>query len=167
MFSFKRLVAAAALSFTTAAFAGTVTVSRTTYMDDTGDGTAFAETGLKLFTLDTTTWITGSLFTAPGAAPSIDIQSVSLHNLTTGEALSWAELVAVNWAKTGFGLEEWAFATRQLGAGEWTLDVAGTAWSSKIEQGFSASIELPEPDAGALAAVAVLGALAATRRRKV
>jgi len=162
----KALVAAAALSLATTAFAGTVTISREAYMDDTGDGTPFVETGLKLFTLDTASWVTGSLFSSPGGAPSVDVQSVFLHNLTTGESLSWAELVAVNWSTTGFGLEQWAFASRRLGAGEWTLDVSGTAWSDKVEQGFNASIELPEPDAGALAAVAILGALAATRRRK-
>lgn len=162
----KALVAAAALSLATAASAGTVTVSRAAYMDDTGDGTPFVETGLKLFMLDTSTWVTGSLFTSPGVAPSIDVQSVSLHNLTTGESLSWAELVAVNWNTTRVGLEQWAFSARQLGAGEWTLDVAGTAWNDKVEQGFSAAVELPEPDAGALAVAAVLGALVATRRRK-
>lgn len=164
----KALFAAVALSLASAAFAGTVTVSRSDYLDDTGDGTSFVETGLSLFTLTDTTWVSGSLKTTAlqGVKPSIDIESVSLKNTTTGEVLSWVELVGVNWAAVRVGFEEWSFATRQLDAGAWTLNVTGTAFSDKDGQGFSATMELPEPDAGWLALVAVGGALAATRRRK-
>ncbi len=164
----KALVVAALLSMASAAFAGTVTVTRADYMDDTGDGTPFSETGLPLFTLDATTWVSGSLGTiaAAGVKPSIDIGSVSLHNLTTGESFSWAEWLGVDWSVTRVGFEDWGFAPRQLSAGVWTLDVAGVAYGDKDDQGFRASLELPEPDAGLLAAVAIVGALWATRRRK-
>jgi MYXO-CTERM domain-containing protein len=161
----KALIAAAALSLTSAAFAATVKVSDISYIDFTGDGENFSVTK-SAFTLDTDTWVTGSLITVEGDAPSIDIQTVALRNLTSGQSLSWTETLAVDWNLIRVGLEQWSFSTQQLSAGQWVLDVTGTAWGDKIEQGFTATVELPEPDAGALAAVAVLGALVASRRRK-
>jgi len=161
----KGLIAAAALSLSSVAFAGTVKVSDISYIDYTGDGENFSVTK-SAFTLENDAWVTGSLITVEGLAPSIDIQSVALRNLTSGQSLSWIELLAVDWNVIHVGLEQWAFGTQQLSAGVWVLDVTGTAWGDKIEQGFTASVELPEPDARALAAIAVLGALVASRRRK-
>lgn len=164
----KALLAAAALSLATTAFAGAVTLTRLEEIDLTGDGAAFSHTGLSFFTLSQPTWVSGRLETAgyPGAAPSVDISAVALTNQSTGEVLSWLELVSVDWRIERVGLEQWGFAPRWLAAGQWTLDIAGTSYANTLEQGFTATAELPEPGSAWLAAAAVAGALLARRRAK-
>ncbi|PTT90192.1 hypothetical protein DBR42_06480 [Pelomonas sp. HMWF004] len=164
----KALFAAAALGLAANAFAGSVSLTRLEEIDLTGDGQVFSETGLPFFTLSQDTWVSGVLNTAgfPGTEPSVDISAVSLKNLTTGEVFSWTELLSVDWNADRVGLEQWGFAPRLLAAGSWSLDVAGTSYSNTLEQGFTATAELPEPGSAGLAVAAVAGALLARRRRK-
>lgn len=164
----KALLATAAIVLATSASAGTVVVSNTTHKDPTGFGTAFTDEHVFSFTLDQDTWFSGLLNTkgALGGTPAVDIQSVRLSNLTTGEVLDWSELIAVSWSAVRVGLEQWALSPRQLSAGTWDLSVSGVSYSNKQGNGFSATLELPEPGSVALAAVAVLGALVSSRRRK-
>lgn len=160
--------AAAALVLATSASAGPVTVSNTTHKDPTGFGTAFTDSNVYTFTLAESTWFSGLLNTKGvlSAVPKVDISAVTLSNLTTGETLSWAELVAVTWATTRVGAEQWALSPRELGAGTWSLSVSGTSYSNKQGNGYTVAMELPEPGSVGLAFVAVCGALIASRRRK-
>jgi MYXO-CTERM domain-containing protein len=163
----KALIAAAALSLATSAFAGSVSLTRLEEIDVTGDGEAFSESGLAFFNLSQDTWVSGVLNTVgfPSAQPSVDISAVLLKNLATGEAFSWTELLSVDWNVDRVGLEQWGFAPRLLTAGQWTLDVSGISYASTLEHGFTATAELPEPASTALAAAALAGALLARRRR--
>ncbi|MBA4218098.1 MAG: hypothetical protein V3V71_09290 [Roseateles sp.] len=164
----KALFAAAALSMATCAMAGTVIVSNITHKDPTGFGTAFNDTNVYSFTLTENTWVSGFLNTKGrlGATPAIDIQAVTLTNAGTGQTFDWSELLAVDWNKQRTGLEQWELQPRDLSAGTWGLSVQGVSYSNKLANGYTVTLELPEPGTVALAAVAVLGALSATRRRK-
>jgi hypothetical protein len=158
----------AALVLATSASAGTVTVSNTTHKDPTGFGTAFTDSNVYTFTLAEDTWFSGLLKTKGvlSAIPAVDINSVTLSNLTTGETISWSELVAVTWSTTRIGLEQWALSARELDAGTWTLSVSGVSYSNKQGNGYTATVELPEPGSVGLAFAAVASALFASRRRK-
>ncbi|RTL22779.1 MAG: hypothetical protein EKK52_05390 [Burkholderiales bacterium] len=164
----KALFAAAALSMATCAMAGTVTVSNITHKDPTGFGTAFNDANVYSFTLTENTWVSGFLNTKGRLAttPAIDIQSVTLTNAGTGQTFDWSELLAVDWNKLRAGLEQWELQPRDLSAGTWDLSVRGVSYSNKQANGYTVTLELPEPGTVALAAVAVLGAVSSTRRRK-
>ncbi len=164
----KALFATAAIVLATSASASTVTVSNTTHKDPTGFGTAFTDTSVLTFTLSTDTWVSGLLNTkgALTATPAVDINSVTLANLTTGQTLSWSEIVAVSWNTTRVGLEQWALPTQHLSAGTWALSVSGVSYSNKQGNGYTASLELPEPGSVGLALAAVVSAFVASRRRK-
>lgn len=160
--------AAAALVLAASASAGPVTVSNTTHKDPTGFGTAFTDSNVYTFTLAQDTWFNGLLNTkgALSTVPKVDINAVMLSNLTTGETISWSELVAVSWATTRVGLEQWSLSPRELDAGTWALSVSGISYSNKQGNGYTVAMELPEPGSVGLAFVAVCGALVASRRRK-
>lgn len=165
----KALFAAtAALVLATSASAGTVTVSNTSHKDPTGSGTAFSDAGVYSFTLDTDTWFSGLLTTKGvlSSIPAVDIRSVTLANLTTGQVINWAELIAVSWNTVRVGVEQWSLPSQQLAAGTWALNVSGVSYSNKQGNGYTADLTLPEPASAALALVAVVGALLASRRRK-
>jgi hypothetical protein len=164
----KALFAAvAALVLATSASANTVAVSNTTHKDPTGFGTAFTDS-VYTFTLTEDTWFSGVLNTKGllSAIPAVDINSVTLSNLTTGETISWSELIAVAWNTTRVGLEQWALSARELDAGTWTLSVSGVSYSNKQGNGYTATLEIPEPGSVSLAFAAVACALVASRRRK-
>ncbi|RZL31816.1 MAG: hypothetical protein EOP35_21255 [Rubrivivax sp.] len=159
---------AAALVLATSASAGTVTVSNTSHKDPTGFGTAFTDSNAFSFTLFEDSWVHGLLKTkgAFSSVPAVDIKSVTLSNLTTGEIIEWSELVAVSWATTRVGVEQWAMTGHELQAGTWTVSVDGVSYSNKQGNGYTVSLEIPEPGSVGLAFAAVVGALAASRRRK-
>lgn len=165
---FAAAAAAAALVLATSASANTVTVVNTTHKDPTGFGTAFTDSGVYSFTLTDDTWFSGVLRTkgALAAVPAVDVNAVTLSNLTTGEIISWSELLSVDWSTTRVGFEQWALSPRELAAGTWSLSVSGVSYSNKQGNGYTASVELPEPGSVGLAFVAVAGALVASRRRK-
>ncbi len=149
-----------------AAQAGTVQLTTLTGLIDGtgGKGTTFSLS--KAFTLSEETWGSGSLITlAPvGELPVVDIQSVLLTH--AGVAISWNELVAVNWNFADAGVEQWAMPMQRLAAGDWLLQVAGVSYAVKNGNGFDASVELPEPQSAALAVLALLGATGVTLRRR-
>lgn len=160
--------AAAALVLATSASAGPVTVSNTTHKDPTGFGTAFTDNNVYTFTLTEDTWFSGLLKTkgALSAVPAVDINAVTLRNLTTGETLNWSELVGINWGVKRVGLEQWSLTPHELDAGTWSLSVSGVSYSNKQGNGYTAALELPEPGSIGLAFAAVSCALVASRRRK-
>ena len=143
-------------------------VSNTTHKDPTSFGTAFTDNHVFTFTLDQDTFFSGLLNTKGvlTTTPAVDIRSVKLSNLTTGEVLDWSELIAVSWATVRTGREQWALAPHELSAGTWDLSISGVSYSNKQANGYTATLELPEPGSVALAAVAILGALVSSRRRK-
>jgi len=150
----------------TSASAGTVAYSNFSHKDLTGDGTAFDD----VFTLNlaSDTWVSGLLTTSSllGGVPAIDVQSVTLRRLGTGA--DWVQTVAINWDIADTGVEKWAMPVAQLAAGSWQFEVKGVSYFDKAGNGYSASVQLPEPGSVALAALALAGAgLAGLRRRKV
>ncbi len=172
--SFRKLVmkalfaAAAALVLAASASANTVTVSNTTHKDPTGFGTAFTDSDVYTFTLTSDTWFSGQLNTAGklSSVPAVDINAVTLSNLTTGESISWSQVLGVDWSAKRVGLEQWALSPLQLDAGTWSLSISGVSYSNKQGNGYNVAVALPEPGSVALAFAAVAGALVASRRRK-
>lgn len=156
-------IAAAVLA--TSASAGTVTLSNFGHQDLTGFGTDFND--IYALNLGDNTWVGGLLTTGAqlGGLAGVDIQSVTLRRLGTG--LDWTQTLAVNWDVADGGIEKWALTPVQLAAGQWQLEVKGVSYADKTGNGYSASVELPEPASVALAALALAGAgLASARRRK-
>ncbi|MEO6280962.1 FxDxF family PEP-CTERM protein [Roseateles sp.] len=159
------LTAVAAVVFATSAAAGTVNLSNYGHQDLTGFGTDFDD--VYALNLSSNTWVSGLLTTGAqlGGLPGIDIQSVTLRRL--GAGLDWTEILAINWDVADGGIEKWALTPVQLAAGQWQLEVKGVSYADKTGNGYSASVELPEPASVALAALALAGAgLASARRRK-
>lgn len=159
------LTAVAAVVFATSAAAGTVTLSNYSHQDLTGFGTDFDD--IYTLNLGNDTWVSGLLTTSAQLAglPGIDVQSVTLRRLGTG--VDWAQTVAIDWDVADGGIEKWALTPVQLAAGQWQLEVKGVSYADKTGNGYSASVELPEPASLALAALALAGAgLASARRRK-
>ena len=132
--------------------------------DGSGYGTAFSKT--HSFTLAASAWYTGDLTTTTGLSgrPAIDIQSVLLRR--AGNDLTWSETVAIDWDVAEDGVEHWALSTRQLAAGEWELVVSGVSYADKSGNGYDAELQLPEPQSFALAALALVGAGLARKRRR-
>ncbi len=164
----KTLALAAALALGAGtAFAGVLPFSDYTLQDvsDENDGTAFS----KSFSLDLSaaSWVSGSLKTGRNAIgsflPSVDVQSVQLSG--PGGSLAWNEVLASDPGSAGF--EIWSFGTHWLEAGTWTLTVNGMAYSDKSEEGFRGEFIVPEPASAAVLSVALLGAAAARRRRRL
>ena len=156
--------AIAAVVLATSASASTVTYSNFSHKDLTGDGTAFDD----VYTLDLAhnTWVGGLLTTSSllGGQPAIDIQSVTLRRL--GAGLDWTQTLAIDWDVADTGVEKWAMPVTQLAAGSWQFEVKGVSYFDKAGNGYSASVELPEPASIALAALALVGAGAASARRR-
>lgn len=157
--------AAAAIVLATSASANTVGYSNFDHQDLTGFGTDFDD--VYTLNLGGNTWVHGLLTTSAllGGDPAVDIQSVTLRRI--GSDIGWTETVAIDWDIALGGVEQWALTPRLLGAGQWQLEVTGVSYADKTGNGYSASVELPEPGSVALAALALVGAgLASARRRK-
>lgn len=166
MKSLSTAFAALALSMAASASAGPLSFSNHSLQDSTGFGTAFSDT--YLFTLDSTGWLRGTLFTnaALGGDPAVDVQSVLLRR--AGGDVGWTESVAIDWDVAETGVEHWALSPRLLAAGEWQLVVSGLSYADKAGNGYDADMHLPEPQSMALAVLALMGAgLARLRRRAV
>lgn len=146
------------------ALAGTVRFSNYDHQDLTGFGAAFSD--VYSFNLASDTWVGGSLSTGTLLidTPAIDIQSVLLRR--AGSRFDWAETIAIDWDTALGGVERWSLGTRQLAAGEWQLQVSGVSYADKSGNGYRAALELPEPGSIALAALALVGAGAASLRRR-
>ncbi|MFG6468618.1 hypothetical protein [Roseateles sp. BYS87W] len=163
----KKLLSALAL-FTSLAMggaqAGVLPVLTATGLQDAtgGWGTSFTKTAD--FTLDANTWVGGSLFTvgALGGSPFVDVQSVLLKQGNV--QINWTETLGIDWSQFD-GVEQWAMPTVNLSAGQWTLVVTGVTYADKLGDGVQASVELPEPQSLALAALALAG-VGATRLRR-
>lgn len=156
--------AIAAVVLATSASAGTIKISDFSHKDLSGEGTAFDDT--YTFELASDTWVGGLLSTGSllGGLPAIDIQSVTLRQLGTG--LSWVQNVAINWNVADGGVEKWSMTTQQLAAGSWQFEVKGVSYIDKAGNGYTATLELPEPASAALAVLALVGAGAASVRRR-
>lgn len=160
----KALLAAAAIALATSASAGTVSFSNHAHQDATGFGQAFED--VYSFSLDGDTWVSGLLATSSLLAgdPSIDVQSVKLRRI--GSDIGWTETIAIDWDIAVGGVEQWSLPVRQLSAGNWELAIAGISYADKVGHGYDASLELPEPGSVALALLALVGAGAASLRRR-
>lgn len=161
----KALFAIAAIVLATGASANTVSFSNYGHQDLTGFGTDFDD--VYTLNLGSNTWVQGLLTTSAllGGDPAVDIQSVTLHRV--GSNIAWTETIAIDWDIALGGVEKYTLTPHLLSAGQWQLEVTGVSYADKTGNGYSASVELPEPGSIALAALALTGAgLASARRRK-
>lgn len=157
--------AAAALALAASATAGTISFSNYSHQDATGFGAQFED--IYNFSLADTTWVRGLMSTSAllGGDPAVDIQSVLLRHV--GSTVGWTETIAIDWDVAEGGVEQWGLTPRQLAAGAWQLEISGISYADKAGNGYSASLELPEPGSVALAALALVGAgVGSLRRRK-
>ncbi|KQW42786.1 MULTISPECIES: hypothetical protein [unclassified Roseateles] len=151
---------------TASAAPGPLSFGNHSLQDATGFGTAFSDT--YSFTLVSSGWLGGQLFTsaALGGIPVIDVQSVLLRR--GGNDIGWSQTIAINWDVAENGVEQWALSPTQVAAGQWELIVSGVSYADKAGNGYDADMQLPEPQSLALAALALAGAgLARLRRRAV
>lgn len=124
------------------------------------------------FGLDAQTLLSGVVTThSPEVnGPWVNITSAFIQASGGGPVYALTETVGVNWDADQFGVETWTFAPQWLDAGDWTLHVVGEGYGTKQPEGYTAdlsgnSVDLPEPAALALVAIALAGMGLSSRRR--
>jgi hypothetical protein len=123
------------------------------------------------FGLDAQTLLSGVVTThSPEVnGPWVNITSAFIQAQAGGPVFDLTETQAVNWDADEFGVEIWTFDPRWLAAGDWELHVIGEGYGTKQPEGYTAdlsgrSVDLPEPAALALVAIALAG-MGLSRRR--